>query len=215
MTRPALPARVGVLGDLHAEDERLEAALALLRAEGADLILAVGDIVDGPGSVDRTCALLQQAGALAVAGNHERWFLAGSMRDLPDATPSVRADTHAFLASLPRTRRFDTVAGRLLLCHGLGDDDMGSIEPEHAARPGWNLPLDTLVQSGSHDLVVHGHTHRRAVQRVRGLTFVNAGTLYREHQPCVLLADLAAQRAIFFDLGADGRAARAETFELG
>jgi hypothetical protein len=44
--------------------------------------------------------------------------------------------------------------------------------------------------------------------------FLNAGTLYREHQPCVALADLVARRATFFDLGEDGRAKRAEAVGL-
>ncbi|MFZ4735348.1 MAG: hypothetical protein ACOYM9_05365, partial [Bradymonadia bacterium] len=47
------PQRLGLLGDIHAEDHRPTTALAVFREEGVGAILAVGDIVDGSGDVDR------------------------------------------------------------------------------------------------------------------------------------------------------------------
>jgi predicted phosphodiesterase len=68
-TRPL--ARLGLLGDLHAEDAALALALQVFADEGVEQVLSVGDIVDGPGSVERCCELLATAGAAAVRGNHE------------------------------------------------------------------------------------------------------------------------------------------------
>jgi predicted phosphodiesterase len=205
-------ARIGVLGDIHAEDASLDVVLRFLEDAGVDQVMSVGDIVDGPGSVDRCCELLMSAGALAVRGNHERWFLAGTMRELPEATQAVGAEGRAFLASLPRTRRFETVAEPVLLCHGLGDDDMASVAPDENERTiRYNHALAPLIDADKPEIVINGHTHRRSAWSFRKLTVINAGTLYRQHQPCFLIVDLTTREATWFDLDSDLRIARKET----
>lgn len=214
-SRGAPLAKIGVLGDIHAEDAFLEVALRFFEDAGVDRVMSVGDIVDGAGSVDRCCELLLGAGALAVQGNHERWFLAGTMRELPEATLTVGAGARAFLASLPKTRRFETVAEPVLLCHGLGDDDMASVAPDENERTiPHNFALDALLRADLAEIVINGHTHRRSVWSYRRLTVVNAGTLYRKHQPCFLIVDLAAREATWFDLGPGQRIGRKETQPL-
>jgi predicted phosphodiesterase len=206
-TAPAKLAKIGVLGDIHAEDASLDVALRFLEDAGVDQVMSVGDIVDGPGSVDRCCERLGRAGVLAVKGNHERWFLAGTMRDLPDATRSLGAEARAFLSALPRTRRFDTAAGPVLLCHGLGEDDMASVAAEDDERTmqWWSPALASMVHADVPEIVINGHTHRRLMWSFRRVTVINAGTLYREHQPCFMIADLVEREVTWFDLDADHR----------
>mgnify|MGYP000476381896 CR=1 FL=1 len=55
---PAPLRRFAAIGDLHGEDLRLEFVLTWLSGQGIDAVLAVGDLVDGAGSLDRCCALL-------------------------------------------------------------------------------------------------------------------------------------------------------------
>ena len=50
---PAEVRRIGLIGDIHAEDQLLERALELLAGRALDAILATGDIADGAGSVNR------------------------------------------------------------------------------------------------------------------------------------------------------------------
>jgi predicted phosphodiesterase len=207
--------RIGLLGDIHAEDTSLAVALRVLADAGVDALMAVGDIADGPGSVDRCCDLLATAGALAVRGNHERWLLAGTMRDLPDATHTLGAEARAFLGGLPATRRFDVPGGQVLLCHGLGDDDMASVDPEDRITMRYDPPLLTLLDEERTLWVLNGHTHRRGVWSERTLTIVNAGTLFREHDPCFVLVDLALREVTYFDLDrSGGRVARQQTVPL-
>jgi predicted phosphodiesterase len=199
--------RIGVLGDIHAEDEFVAMALAHLAQCAVDRVVAVGDLVDGPGDVVRCCRLLRDAGALVVRGNHERWLLSDTMRDLPDAIRAADLDaaTRAWLAALPPTRVIDTVAGALLLCHGLGDNDMAGLRPDDF---GYGLEVNdalwSLVRGGKFAFVVNGHTHQRMVRRVEGTTIVNAGTLYRAHQPCFAVVDLVERAVQFFDLARTG-----------
>jgi putative phosphoesterase len=217
MKGDAPPSRVGAIGDIHSEDDRLAAALDFLRSAGAELVVAVGDIVDGPGDVDRCCALLQNAGALAVAGNHERWLFEGRLRSLPHATrkESLRAETRAYLGALPKTRAIETAAGPLLLCHGVGADDMVRLTPDSSGYDLFaNAALQALLARGEHRVMIGGHTHRRMVRTFGKLLALNPGTLARDDGPGFLLADFAAGRARFYDITAALEIAEAEEIAL-
>jgi predicted phosphodiesterase len=202
-------ARLGLIGDVHAEDALLERAFALFAARGAEALLCVGDIVDGPGDAERTCALLQQHGVLAVRGNHDRWLGRNTMRDLPDATPinALSSSSRGYLASLPVTRALDTPLGKAMLCHGLGSSDMSGVAPDDAGYAlESNLDLQELIDDPDLVLVFNGHTHRAMVRRFGGLTIVNAGTLFREHQPGVAIVDFDALAVTWVSLANGGQA---------
>jgi predicted phosphodiesterase len=194
---------LGAIGDVHAEEDLLQAALGHLRARGAERILVVGDIVDGLGDVEVCCRLLDAPDVRAVRGNHERWFLAGEMRDLPDATPpsTLSAATERWLASLPATQRLATVAGDLLLCHGLGEQDMARVKPwDEGYALEFNFDLHALQKDPTLKLVVNGHTHLRMVRRLGPLVIINAGTLHRRQGPGFLWIDLEARQVEMYDL---------------
>lgn len=195
--------KLGLVGDIHAEDVRLETALRLFGAEGVDLTLFVGDVVDGEGDVDRCCELLAGASALGVRGNHDRWLLEGTMRSLPHAhvREALAPASIALLGSLPPVREIETPLGALLLCHGVGEDDMQRLGPDddgYALQA--NDALTALVRSRRNVLVVGGHTHARMVRRFGSLVFVNAGTLAPEAHPCCAILDLDAAQVRFFEL---------------
>jgi predicted phosphodiesterase len=209
------PRRIGLLGDIHAEDSSVALALRALTDAGVDRVMAVGDIVDGPGSVERCCELLAAADATVVRGNHERWLLAGTMRELPLATMTLGAEARAFLAALPTTQRIDVPGGQVLLCHGLDDDDMASVSLDgDALSIRHNLPLERLVDADERLWVLAGHTHRRGVWSYKKLTFINAGTLFRDHEPCFGIVDLTSEEVTYFDLLPGGRIRRQESVPL-
>jgi predicted phosphodiesterase len=201
--------KIGAIGDVHAEDELLALALVTLRAEGATTILCVGDIVDGLGDVDRCVALLAEAGALAVRGNHDRWLVEKKMRDIPTWTQpeSITAASHAWLAALPAIRTVPTPLGALMLCHGVGDDDMTRVTPDVSD---WILDgiesFDEIKRDERIAVVVCGHTHERMVRSFRRapaggrLLWLNPGTLKRTNEPGFALFDLERDIAQFFDV---------------
>jgi putative phosphoesterase len=209
--------RIGVIGDIHCEDRRLAAALEFLQAQSLDLICAVGDIIDGPGDPNRTITLLEQHRVVAVRGNHERWMVRNEMRGLPNAQSRFDFDAlaWAFLNQLPLTRRFETVAGSMLLCHGLGDDDMAGVSPfDNTLMLHANIALWRLVNAGEYAFVINGHTHQRMVWTFGNLTIINAGTLYRKHHPCFCLVNFVQSFVQFFNVDAEGGITEAERFEL-
>jgi putative phosphoesterase len=208
--------RIGVLGDVHCEDALVSAALTFFEAQKVEAILCVGDIVDGPGDASRTLGLLRQASVEAVCGNHERWCLSDTMRGLPDATPAdaLPSEHRAWLEELPPTREYATPKGSMLLCHGLGSDDMSSFRPDDSGDAlESNAALQKLVREHKYSLVLSGHSHRRMVRELGGIIFVNAGTLFRQHLPCVMLLDFEANAARYFDWKSD-KLVEAESLKL-
>jgi predicted phosphodiesterase len=202
---PRVSARVGIIGDIHTEFETLAWALSVLDAQKVELVLATGDVSDGPyhgEGVNRACKILREAGVITVLGNHDRWLLDNTMRDFPDATEldELDADARAYLRSLPPTREIETPHGRLLLCHGLGTDDMATLFPhDRGPELSGNAALHELLRSKSYRYVVGGHTHRRMVRTIEGVTFVNAGAIKETREPCCLVLDFEAGVAQFHD----------------
>jgi putative phosphoesterase len=209
--------RIGVLGDIHCEDDRLDTALRFFKTGRLDLICSVGDIVDGPGDPNRTVELLIEHGVVCVRGNHERWISKGEMRELPDANTyfDFKVSSWEFVTKLPLQRKFETVAGTMLLCHGLGENDMAGVWPfDDAFAIYSNHGLWKLVKSHECDFVINGHTHRRLVKRFDDLTLINAGTLFREHDPGCLIVDFEAGAAQYFNLPGEGGIVEAEKIDL-
>ncbi len=198
---------LGAIGDVHAEDRLLEEAITCLREDGAQLLCCTGDVVDGPGDAGRCCEALIASEVLTVRGNHDRWLLAGRARDLPDATQLESLDeaAAAYLRSLPATLEIATPHGSLLLCHGLGANDMARLTPEdegYALQN--NADLQTLVRKADHRFILGGHTHRSMVRHFGSVTVLNPGTLLRGEEPGFMLLDFDAGTVRHYTWGADG-----------
>lgn len=194
--------RLGLIGDVHAEDELLVRALAALRDQRVDRVLCTGNLVDGRGDVDRACRLLAEADALVVRGNHDRWIRSDEMRSVPHAHTMTRVavETIAFLKGLPVSSYVDTPAGKLLLCHGIGGNDMGCLgDDARGIALARNEDLLALLLDPSVTFMVGGHTRQPMVRRFeRGsgrapLIVVNPGTLVRDEAPGFSVLDLAAR----------------------
>ncbi|MFN0250018.1 MAG: metallophosphoesterase family protein [Kofleriaceae bacterium] len=182
--------RVLLIGDIHTEDDLLVEALALGVKEGVDRVLSVGDIVDGPNDPLPCITRLRQRRVDVVRGNHERWVIEGNPMDLVDYSDDVMD----WLAELPSTREYTTPTGRLLLCHGIGDDDMAELDYDTFGYGLENLdPLWALVRAKRYRYVVGGHTHKPMVREIEGIVFINPGTLVATQQPGATIADFTTR----------------------
>lgn len=190
--------RFGVLGDPHAHDRRVALALEQMVRAGVDTILCVGDLVDGPGDVDRLVDLLKDHGVLTVRGNHDRWFLGAINRELPHATRSVAPATREYLEGLPATIRLPALGGDLLLCHGVGDDDMAELRPD---TEGYALTcldrLPALKEDPSLVWMVGGHTHEVMLRALPDLWVINAGAVGSARDPGFVITDLIERTMIY------------------
>ncbi len=199
--------RLGVIGDVHGEHRRLDAALNFIIGAGVDAICCTGDVADGQGCVDTCCALLESADVLTVAGNHDRWLLADRMRSVPHAHDRAQLNGASldYLAALPVMRRIETPSGSALLCHGVGENDLRKVWPGSARMPVERSPeLDALIARGDTHWVINGHLHYRVIVNFERLTVLNAGTLKGEHRPGVSILDFDCGTATAFEFGTEG-----------
>ena len=194
---------LGVIGDVHAEHQRLERALNLFASQGVDAVICTGDIADGPGNLDTCCDLLREAEVVTVAGNHDRWLLDDRLREIDEAhhRSDLSETSEAFLTALDKTESLTTCAGELLLCHGVEDNDLRKVWPGTERMPiERSHELDSIILRNRHRYVVNGHLHYRVVVDFDTLTLINAGTLCGRHRPGVSIIDFAQQTVTAFEL---------------
>jgi predicted phosphodiesterase len=197
--------RAGVIGDVHAEHERLDRALEFFAGQGVDVILCTGDLADGSGSVDVCCDLLRQSGAVTVAGNHDRWLLNDQVRHIDGAhqRSEISPESISYIESLSQTETLDTPDGELLLCHGVADNDLRKVWPGTERMPiERSHELDTLVDQGQLRYIVNGHLHYRVIIDFQELTLINAGTLVGRHRPGVSIIDFETHTVSAFEVDA-------------
>ncbi|MEG4207720.1 metallophosphoesterase family protein [Microcoleus sp. Pol7_A1] len=192
---------IGVIGDIHAEEQLLEKTVAFLNSQKVDKILCVGDIVDGSGDANQCCNILKREEILVVLGNHDRWLLKNEMRNLKEATQpdSLSVISQSFLSSLPSTIEFPTPHGLALLCHGIGENDMARLTPgDYGYAIEVNIDIQNLIRGRKYRYVINGHTHYKMVRHFGNLTIINAGTLKYEHEPGFLVIDFVQQFVQFY-----------------
>ena len=63
--------RIGIVADVHEEVERLQHAIRVLRGEGMDALVFLGDLVQMAKRLEECVESLSEAGAVGVIGNHE------------------------------------------------------------------------------------------------------------------------------------------------
>jgi predicted phosphodiesterase len=217
--RPTFPSplrRLGLIGDVHGEHLRLADALEWFAGESVDAIVCTGDVADGAGCINACCKLLAQGDVITVAGNHDRWLLQDRVRNVPDAHRLADLDdaSRSFLETLPQVVSLQTVAGELILCHGVLDNDLGKVWPGTERSPiERSAEMDDLLAAGSHRFFINGHMHYRVLIDFHGLVMLNAGTL-RGPFSGVSLVDFEADWVSAHEPGANGQPQRVAEHRL-
>jgi predicted phosphodiesterase len=170
--------RVAALYDVHGNLPALEAALAEVDGEGADVLLSGGDLLLGPQPAE-CLELLRGRGATFIRGNCDRAVAAGVGSDDPwidrirwtaDLLSEEQLD---FVRSWPETVSLDVDGiGQVLFCHGSPRSDeeiLTAITPPKR--------LDPILDGVQELMVVCGHTHVQFDRRVGDRRIVNAGSI--------------------------------------
>lgn len=184
--------RIGLIGDVHAEDRRLGTTINFLMRKGVDSILCTGDIVDGTGDPESCIRMLDDNNIHVVKGNHDRWCLEGKARHIPNAhlRSDLACSSLEYLAGLPKQVTINTVAGPLLLCHGIGSNDLRKVWPGTERMPiERSQELDTIIATNRHRFVVNGHMHFKTIIHFATLKLINAGTITGNRWPGFTLID--------------------------
>lgn len=179
---------MAVISDTHGNAFALEAVLRDIRAQSPDLIVNLGDQIEGCADPARAAELQAALGAVEVRGNNEEKLWPGGRR-----TPlsqrvgawlagQLSADTLARLAALPLTQRVDD----LLICHGTPESawhsllwvwDGGTPEGGGFYRARDPRELRPMLRELVAPVLLCGHTHRPGATRVADTLLVNCGAV--------------------------------------
>jgi putative phosphoesterase len=172
--------RVAALYDIHGNLPALEAVLA--EAADAELIVAGGDVVEGPfpsETVER----------LRAEGDRVRWLRGNVERELVEQPPpqgggpppfeleplvgALSDEQVDFLYGLPERIELELPGlGHVLFCHATPQNDLDMVTP---LTP--DERLRGILEGVSADVVVVGHTHIQEARRVGSVRWVNAGSV--------------------------------------
>ncbi|MBP2230535.1 putative phosphodiesterase [Azospirillum agricola] len=235
--------RIALISDLHANAEALGAVLDRIAAEGVDRIVCLGDIVGYNTDVTACVALLQRAGVLCVAGNHDRaavgaigteGFSGPASRAIAWTRQKLDADSRAFLSGLPLKAAVDDA---LVLVHGALHPERGCELVRLDSDGKRALSFDALAAHPSGARVcAFGHTHREGVWERHGgvirqlegnmvtlrpdaLYLLNPGTVGEprgaDSRASFAILDTGRGRVAFHRVAYDRRAALAKTRRAG
>jgi len=192
--------RIGIIGDIHCQDKKLEIAIAFLKAN-TDGILCVGDIVDGLGDCNRCIDLLKRNEVITVKGNHEKWIIKSEMRDIAGATriKDLSAESIEYIRSLKDEIEIEENTTKMLLCHGIGKNDMACIKPEdYGYGLECNDALWDLIASNKYSIMIGGHTHEEMVRKIDRLTIINPGSMDKNDGSNFAIMDLIKNNVDFY-----------------
>jgi predicted phosphodiesterase len=160
--------KLGIVSDIHANLEALEAVVDALQDKGATRFVCCGDIVGYGPDPNRCVEIVRELGCVSVAGNHDygvagqaplAGFNAAACRAALWTRPLLTEPNRLFLASLPLTAG----EGQLLIVHS-----------SPSAPETWEYVL--TVREAAHEIdhcaagiCVVGHSHQPfAVERLPG-----------------------------------------------
>lgn len=171
-----MPTRIGVIADLHADLDRLCAALALLDERGTQTVVCLGDLVEKGMDGDAVVRLLRARQIPCVRGNHDvmapgnvRWLRENG---IPDHPMLLDDRTLVWLASLPRTLAFEWEGMRVLLAHGTPSSE--EIYLRHTNPPDF---IRRALDGVRADVILLGHTHHPMRLRVGPTWVFNPGSV--------------------------------------
>jgi diadenosine tetraphosphatase ApaH/serine/threonine PP2A family protein phosphatase len=178
--------KFAVISDVHANVPALTAVLDVIAAEGIERIVCLGDIAGYHTEPTACVRLLQRAGALCIAGNHDRavigaigttGFSSDAERAVAWTRDRLEDTTRDYLAGLPLKRDID---GVLVAVHGALHPEVGCewvrLDDDHKRA----LSFAALAAHPSGARVcAFGHTHRPGVweRRAGQISFVGVGTV--------------------------------------
>lgn len=177
--------KFAVISDIHANAPALRAVLDAITQEEVDRIVCLGDVTGYHTEPAACVALLQEAGAVCIAGNHDRAVIGAlgnegfsplAQRAVAWTRERLEDSTRDFLAALPLQC---TIDGVLVAVHGALHPEVGCEWVRLDTDAKRALSLDALAAHPSGARVcAFGHTHRPgvwercdgAIRRVEGET---------------------------------------------
>lgn len=235
--------KLAIVSDIHANLEALSASLREITAAQVDQIICLGDIVGYNANPSECIALLREAAALCVAGNHDR-AVTGQIKAIGFSATAARAvdwtrrqltpDELEFLAGLPSQLSIeDCLVAVHQALHPIEQCEMVGLDSEERRR----LTFQALMHhpSGAR-ICAFGHTHQLGMYELHdeqlcayneqevslrdgAMYLLNPGTVGQprsaERRATFMLLDTDSKAVSIRRIPYDARAAFAKAHEAG
>lgn len=183
--------KLALISEVHANLEALRSTLDDIALQSPDHIVCLGDIVGYNTHPHECIRLLREAGALCVAGNHDRavcgqitteTFSNTATRAVAWTRKHLTSDDFTFLAGLPLKA---VVEAGLIAVHGALHPDIGceTVRLDNDERRALSFAALVAHPSGAR-ICAFGHTHEIAIYELR-----NGRTVLRPEQEVRLRDD--------------------------
>ena len=179
-----MPAKLGLISDVHASPASLQEALEIFARENVSDIVCAGDVAGYFDTLSPTIELLQQSHCKTIIGNHDQEYLERNADD--QATKE-----YAYLQALPQTLEFNIQNKSIYVVHAEPPslqhggikllDRQGEIINSRVQH--WN----ELLQDFEYDVLIVGHTHQVFAQHLGSVFVVNPGSSVFNHS-CMILS---------------------------
>ena len=176
--------RVAAISDIHGNAYALGLVLDDLKKSAMDMVVCLGDTVQGGAQPTETVEALRRLGCPIVMGNADAWLLnedgdtkeptTSQQREVREWTISKLSSSDLdFLRSYQPTVTVDLDADRRLLCfHGSPHSFDDVLLPDTP-----NETWDQTLGGFSPSIMAGGHTHTQQLRRVREGLFFNPGSV--------------------------------------
>jgi putative phosphoesterase len=190
----SLPARIALLGDVHANLPALEAVLAHAQTQGVEQLWNIGDFLGYGAFPDQVIKRMRKKEVVSIIGNYDLKVLNFPKKDkkwrknkhplkwlaFKWAYEQLSRKNRKYLRSLP-DQKYIVIGGRgFLLVHGSPVSNEELLLPDTPEVR--LLELSQLVQE-THGAqvaaVICGHSHQAFTRQVAGIWFINTGSVGR------------------------------------
>ena len=167
--------KLGIVSDVHCQDEHLLLTVRALIDEGVDEILCAGDAHYEYRLSNEVAEIIRDHNIRYIQGNHE-WVLMGPHGKGARSAPHVRQSNLDFIGNTPDEIRTTVNGKSLLMVHSTPWPPKG-----HYLHAG--DPLFQRCDELDADYLILGHTHVPMVERIGRTLVINPGSLTFTREP--------------------------------
>lgn len=198
--------KVALIGDIHANLPALEAVVADAHRRGVEAFWHVGDWLGYGAFPNEVVALLRQEPLLSIVGNYDlkvfeivqepekKGRKAEKQMAFRWAYEHLTKENRKYLQGLSQQVRLEVAGRRILLTHG-----SPASNAEHLTAETSPERLRELAELANADVIICGHSHRPFARKVRGVWFINTGSVGRpdDGDPRACYATLSIGPGVF------------------
>ncbi|MHC1605427.1 MAG: metallophosphoesterase family protein [Candidatus Methanofastidiosia archaeon] len=175
MKREEQKQMIGIISDVHANLEALEAVLDKLEEMGVEKIYNAGDIVDYCANPNEVVELLRNRKVKSIVGNHDYYIARGTDVFFIGTTQwtidELTTKNKKYIHSLPFSLHLDLFGKKVFIYHGSPRDPLKEYVYENYPR---KLLTEFLTPC---DILILGHTHIPMLINIGKKHIINPGSV--------------------------------------